>query len=96
MKTYSLNAWCAAACEVKVKAALPSRTICGQKIVTFRRTNASKVSNLHWNDDPDYVFFNLNIDAGSMWARKLNSKMVDAEVSAEPKAARVIPMEVAS
>ncbi len=52
------------------------------------------------HDNPDHVFYNLNIDAGSMWARKLIAKMVDAEVVAEPsnqpKPSRVIPMKVAS
>ena len=46
-------------------------------------------------DRPGYTFYNLNIDAGSMWARKLIDKMVAAENS--PPAAsdgprRVIPL----
>ena len=41
MKTFPLNAWYAAAYDVEVKAALLSRTICGQKIVMFRRRDAS-------------------------------------------------------
>jgi phenylpropionate dioxygenase-like ring-hydroxylating dioxygenase large terminal subunit len=52
------------------------------------------------HDNPGHTFYNLNIDAGSMWARKLISKMVDAEAAVaspiEPKAARVIPMKIAS
>ncbi|MDZ4097057.1 MAG: aromatic ring-hydroxylating dioxygenase subunit alpha, partial [Paracoccaceae bacterium] len=28
---------------------------------------------------PDHVFYNLNIDAGSMWARKLIDRMIAAE-----------------
>lgn len=30
-------------------------------------------------DNPDHTFYNLNIDAGSMWARKLIDRMIDAE-----------------
>ncbi|MGE8105545.1 Rieske 2Fe-2S domain-containing protein [Allorhizobium sp. NPDC080224] len=29
--------------------------------------------------NPDHQFYNLNIDAGSMWARKLIDRMIDAE-----------------
>jgi phenylpropionate dioxygenase-like ring-hydroxylating dioxygenase large terminal subunit len=29
--------------------------------------------------NPDHVFYNLNIDAGSMWARKLIDRMVASE-----------------
>lgn len=29
--------------------------------------------------NPDHVFYNLNIDAGSMWARKLITRMIEAE-----------------
>ncbi|KQS61301.1 Rieske (2Fe-2S) protein [Rhizobium sp. Leaf371] len=29
--------------------------------------------------NPDHVFYNLNIDAGSMWARKLIDRMIDGE-----------------
>jgi vanillate O-demethylase monooxygenase subunit len=29
--------------------------------------------------NPDHVFYNLNIDAGSMWARKLTERMIDGE-----------------
>ena len=30
-------------------------------------------------ENPDHVFYNLNIDAGSMWARKLIDRMVTEE-----------------
>ncbi len=30
--------------------------------------------------NPDHQFYNLNIDAGSMWARKLIDRMIDAEL----------------
>lgn len=33
-------------------------------------------------DNPGHVFYNLNIDAGSMWARKLIDRMIDAESGA--------------
>ena len=46
-------------------------------------------------DHPGHTFYNLNIDAGSMWARKLIDKLVAAESTppdaAEP-AQRVIPL----
>lgn len=29
--------------------------------------------------NPDHVFYNLNIDAGSMWARRLIDRMIDSE-----------------
>ena len=41
MNTFPLNAWYAAAYDVEVKAALLGRTICGQKIVMFRRKDGS-------------------------------------------------------
>ena len=41
MNSFPLNAWYAAAYDVEVKGALLSRTICGQKIVMFRRADAS-------------------------------------------------------
>lgn len=31
------------------------------------------------DDNPDYVFYNLNIDAGSMWSRKLIDQMIAEE-----------------
>lgn len=36
------------------------------------------------DDHPDKVFYNLNIDAGSMWARRLIDKMIQAERSRAP------------
>jgi vanillate O-demethylase monooxygenase subunit len=33
-------------------------------------------------EHPDHVFYNLNIDAGAMWARRLIDKMVAAEAPA--------------
>jgi len=41
MKTFPLNAWYAAAYDVEVKGALLARTVCNQKIVMFRRKDAS-------------------------------------------------------
>ena len=32
--------------------------------------------------NPDHVFYNLNIDAGSMWARRLIDRMIDGEQAA--------------
>jgi vanillate O-demethylase monooxygenase subunit len=40
------------------------------------------------DEHPDHQFYNLNIDAGSMWARKLIDKLVAAEQQASP----VIPI----
>lgn len=37
-------------------------------------------------DNPDHVFYNLNIDAGSMWARKLIGRMIDQENAAKAAA----------
>ncbi|MGY4157708.1 phenylpropionate dioxygenase-like ring-hydroxylating dioxygenase large terminal subunit [Bradyrhizobium sp. USDA 4461] len=31
------------------------------------------------DDNPDRVFYNLNIDAGAMWARRLIDRMIEAE-----------------
>ena len=42
-------------------------------------------------DHPGYSFYNLNIDAGSMWMRRLIDKMIAAE-SGGPAASRVIPL----
>ena len=36
------------------------------------------------DDHPDHQFYNLNIDAGSMWARRLIDKMVAQETSPAP------------
>ena len=41
MTAFPLNAWYAAAYDVEVKAALLGRTVCGQKIVMFRRKDGS-------------------------------------------------------
>ena len=47
------------------------------------------------DEHPGYTFYNLNIDAGSMWARRLIDKMVQAEAApAGPK--RVIPLRSAA
>ncbi len=46
---------------------------------------------------PDHQFYNLNIDAGSMWARRLIERMVAAEAPArtsQPSRA-TIPLRVA-
>ena len=45
------------------------------------------------DEHPDHVFYNLNIDAGSMWARRLIDRMVAAE-GGDP-AKRVIPLKAA-
>jgi phenylpropionate dioxygenase-like ring-hydroxylating dioxygenase large terminal subunit len=46
-------------------------------------------------DRPGYTFYNLNIDAGSMWARRLIDKMVQAE-SMPSGPSRVIPLRSAA
>ena len=46
------------------------------------------------DDRPGHRFYNLNIDAGSMWARKLIDKMIAAETPAAPRPA-VIPLRAA-
>lgn len=46
------------------------------------------------DEHPGYKFYNLNIDAGSMWARKLIDKMVAKETP--PDAPRVIPLRSAA
>jgi hypothetical protein len=33
--------------------------------------------------NPGYDFYNLNIDAGSMWTRRLVQRMIDAELGTE-------------
>ena len=40
------------------------------------------------NDHPDHAFYNLNIDAGSMWARRL----IDGLIAKETPAKQVIPI----
>lgn len=47
------------------------------------------------DEHPGYTFYNLNIDAGSMWARKLIDKMIAAEAP-PPEASRVIPLRPAA
>jgi vanillate O-demethylase monooxygenase subunit len=47
------------------------------------------------DEHPGYTFYNLNIDAGSMWARKLIEKMVKAEAP-PPGAPKVIPLRSAA
>lgn len=46
------------------------------------------------DEHPGYTFYNLNIDAGSMWARKLIDKMIAAEAP-PPETSRVIPLRAA-
>jgi vanillate O-demethylase monooxygenase subunit len=43
------------------------------------------------NDHPDHAFYNLNIDAGSMWARRLIDGLIAKEASGKP-AKQVIPI----
>jgi vanillate O-demethylase monooxygenase subunit len=43
------------------------------------------------DEHPGYSFYNLNIDAGSIWMRRLIDKMIAAETGA-PVASRVIPL----
>ncbi|HEX3139825.1 MAG TPA: aromatic ring-hydroxylating dioxygenase subunit alpha, partial [Rhizobacter sp.] len=47
------------------------------------------------DEHPGYTFYNLNIDAGSMWARKLIEKMVQKEAP-PPGAPKVIPLRSAA
>jgi vanillate O-demethylase monooxygenase subunit len=47
------------------------------------------------DEHPGYSFYNLNIDAGSMWMRKLIDKMIAAE-SGGPGKPRVIPLRSAA
>jgi phenylpropionate dioxygenase-like ring-hydroxylating dioxygenase large terminal subunit len=42
------------------------------------------------NDHPDHAFYNLNIDAGSMWARRL----IDGLIAKETPAKQVIPIRL--
>ena len=46
------------------------------------------------DDHPDHQFYNLNIDAGSMWARKLIDRLVAAESPAPGR--RTIPLRPAA
>ena len=40
-------------------------------------------------EHPDHSFYNLNIDAGAMWARRFIDKMVALEVAAAPAVAKI-------
>jgi vanillate O-demethylase monooxygenase subunit len=44
------------------------------------------------DDRPDYAFYNLNIDAGAMWARRLIDRMVEREQPKRP----TIPIRTAA
>jgi len=49
------------------------------------------------DDHPGYSFYNLNIDAGSMWMRKLIDRMIALEAGEAPGRARVtIPLRSAA
>jgi len=41
------------------------------------------------DERPDHIFYNLNIDAGSMWARRLIDKMIAKET---PPGRTVVPI----
>jgi len=43
-------------------------------------------------EHPDHKFYNLNIDAGAMWARRLIDKLVEAERSTPGAGSSVIPI----
>ncbi len=47
------------------------------------------------NDHPDHVFYNLNIDAGSMWARRLIDGLV-AKEAAGTSSKQVIPIRLSA
>jgi len=47
------------------------------------------------DEHPGYSFYNLNIDAGSMWARRLIDRMIQAEAQTPPRGA-VIPIRSAA
>jgi vanillate O-demethylase monooxygenase subunit len=38
-------------------------------------------------DNPDAVFYNLNIDGGAMWARRIQERMIRDEMPAALRAA---------
>jgi len=60
-----------------------------QRLTTELRENVARVfredelileaQQIAMAERPDHRFYNLNIDAGSMWARRLIDKMIDAE-----------------
>ena len=39
------------------------------------------------DENPDRVFYNLNIDAGAMWARRVIDRMIAKEISPQLQAA---------
>ena len=39
------------------------------------------------DENPDRVFYNLNIDAGAMWARRVIDRMVAKETASRQQAA---------
>ena len=43
--------------------------------------SSSKRSSARWTTNPDRTFYNLNIDAGAMWARRVIDSMVARETS---------------
>jgi phenylpropionate dioxygenase-like ring-hydroxylating dioxygenase large terminal subunit len=47
-------------------------------------------------EHPDKEFYNLNIDAGAMWARRIIDRMIAAERSAPAAAAGVVPIRPAA
>jgi phenylpropionate dioxygenase-like ring-hydroxylating dioxygenase large terminal subunit len=47
------------------------------------------------NDHPDHAFYNLNIDAGSMWARRLIDGLIAKEAPLNP-AKQVIPVRLSA
>lgn len=47
------------------------------------------------DSNPDRDFYNLNIDAGSLWARRLIDEMIDQEVNAGRRVHATIPITVA-
>jgi vanillate O-demethylase monooxygenase subunit len=48
------------------------------------------------DEHPGYTFYNLNIDAGSMWMRRLIDKMIADEAKPGPGGQRVIPLRSAA
>ena len=47
-------------------------------------------------DHPGYTFYNLNIDAGTMWMRRLIDKMIAREAPTGGTPQRVIPLRPAA
>ncbi|MFT8245706.1 Rieske 2Fe-2S domain-containing protein [Roseomonas sp. BN140053] len=43
------------------------------------------------DDHPDHIFYNLNIDAGAMWARRLIDRMIEAELPPPQRAGTPLP-----